>query len=212
MSPFVAFLTEHYFVLNTLVLDQHTSKIRILFETVLLERQATPKKLATMCYIGVFAEICCCADHGPGDFMSNLCKSSFCGLCGKSVPWSTWGAIYNLEADHEPHGHEQWYGGQQQPPGGIPLENAQPQPNQPMVYNPQPLPHQAYPQHGPPHLPQPGPWAIQRRQQIAAGTFRPQTQSYAQGPRPDGTPRWRANWEARQTLEFGPIAPGKGSL
>lgn len=177
-------------------------------------KQVTPYTLTTMCYTGAFAEIFCCFDRGRGDFSTNLCKSFFCGLCGKSVPWSTWGAIYNLEANHEPYGHEQWYGEQQQGPGGIPLQNVPPQPNQPMLYNAPPQPKQAYPQHGPPHLSQPGPWAIQRRQQIAAGTFQPQTPSYAKGPRPDGTPRWRANWEARQTLvlELGPIAPGKGSL
>lgn len=162
--------------------------------------------------MGVFAEICCCFNKGPDDFITSLCKSCFCGLCGKSVPWSTWGAIYNYEADHQPHGHGQWYGGQQQPPGGIPLQNVPPQPNQPMAYNPQPQPNQAYPQYGPPQLPQPGPWEIQRNQQMGAGTFQPQTQSYAKGPRPDGTRTWRANWEARQTQELGPIAPGKGSL
>ncbi len=40
----------------------------------------------------------------------------------------------------------------------------------------------------------------------------PQTYDYAKGPRPDGTKTWRANWEGRQTREFGEVGVGKGIL
>jgi hypothetical protein len=40
----------------------------------------------------------------------------------------------------------------------------------------------------------------------------PQTYDYAKGPRPDGTRTWQANWEGRQTAEFGAVGVGKGIL
>jgi len=40
----------------------------------------------------------------------------------------------------------------------------------------------------------------------------PQTYDYAKGPRPDGTRTWQANWEGRQTAEFGAVGEGKGIL
>jgi len=153
----------------------------------------TEQPSRTMCYKGIFAEFLCC--------------------CGSA------------DDGHDPHhGGGQWY---EVPNHNMPLQNQQPHPPNQQPHPNQHQPHPAnqhtmnpYPPHPPQHNPQQfyrirpnaGPWETLRAEQIRGGVMVPQTYDYAKGPRPDGTRTWQANWEERQTREFGAVGEGKGIL
>lgn len=75
-----------------------------------------------------------------------------------------------------------------------------------------PPPNANHPQRAYHTRPNAGPWETLRVEQIRGGIMIPQTYDYAKGPRPDGTRTWQANWEGRQTAEFGAVGEGKGIL
>lgn len=100
---------------------------------------------------------------------------------------------------------------QPQPHPHQPNQQPHPNPNTTNPYPPPP-PNPHHPGHAYRTRPNAGPWELLRVEQIRGGVMIPQTYDYAKGPRPDGTRTWQANWEGRQTAEFGAVGVGKGIL